>query len=318
MASPEFSIIELLRRRCRPGDADVRVGIGDDAAVTAIAPGMELVTATDSLVEGTHFVPGTAAHAIGHKVLAVNLSDFAAMGAEPRWASIALAVPDADMAWVGAFADGFAGLAAEFDVALIGGDTVRGPLSITVTLQGTVPAGGAVRRDGAQAGDAVFVSGDPGYAAAGCRARQGTLGMAGSGPYLRAFEYPQPRVALGQRLRELATAMIDVSDGVHTDLTRLLESSGCGADLDLPPLGRLDDDFGTELATELFLSGGEDYELCFTVAADRLGDAEAIAADAGIKLCRLGTVTTRPGARWTQAGQPMSVSAGFEHFGSRP
>lgn len=319
MASPEFSIIELLRDRCVTHDDDVRLGIGDDAAVTTVASGMELVTATDTLVEGTHFLPGTAAGVIGHRILAVNLSDLAAMGAEPRWASIALAIPDADLAWVEAFAEGFARLAEAHGVALIGGDTVRGPLSVTVTLQGMVPAGQAVRRDGAKPGDTVFVSGEPGHAAAGCRARMSTLELPDDGQcYLDAFEFPEPRVALGRRLRGIATAMIDVSDGVHIDLTRLLDSSGRGADLELPPLGRLGENFGAAAARELFLSGGEDYELCFTVPPDRVADARAVAAETGTVVRELGTVTSQAGLRWTETGEAVTVQPGFEHFGSVP
>jgi len=317
MVSPEFAIIELLRERCAVRADDVRCGIGDDAAVTAVPSGMELVTATDTLIEGTHFPPGTSATAIGHKALAINLSDLAAMGAAPRWASIALALPDADLRWVAGFADGFATLAQAHGVILIGGDTVRGPLSVTLTLQGLVPVGQAVRRDGARPGDVLLLTGEPGRAAAGCRARLGLTDLPADGnAYLDAFDYPQPRVELGQALRGLASAMIDISDGVHTDIERLLAQSGCGADLELPPLPWLEGDFDAVTARELFLCGGEDYELCFATRKEHSAAAEQIAAAACVPLHCVGTVTAQGGVRWRANGQDVVPGGGFEHFGA--
>jgi len=326
--SKEFEIIEqVFRRRVRPRQ-NVALGIGDDAAITRLPEGSELVTATDALVAGTHFLDDAAARSVGHRCLAVNLSDIAAMGAEPLWASLALGMNRFDRAWLDDFATGFFALAEQAGVTLIGGDTVRGNLFASVTLQGIVPLGQAVRRDGAAAGDLIYVTGYPGDAAAGRLLQTGELavvGTSGSVDTMRAanilaekFSYPVPRLAAGQDLRGLATAMIDISDGLDVDLGRLLEASGVGAKLDIaniPLSASLRQLMDRRRAIEMALCGGEDYELCFAVPPDKVDILQARADKWDCTLTRLGTVTAGPGLTWTLAGKPFAVPAsGFEHF----
>jgi thiamine-monophosphate kinase len=315
----EVSIIDVFRRHFSGVRQDVVLGIGDDAAVTSLPAGRELVTATDTLVEGTHFLPGASAASVGHRVLAVNLSDLAAMGAAAHWATLSLSLPEADGEWVRQFAGGFAALANEFDVALVGGDTVRGPLSATVTVMGSVPAGEFVRRSGARVGDAIYLSGQPGCAAAGRGLSAGELHLDATQPrsqaYLQHFEYPRPRLLLGAALRTLASAMIDVSDGVHTDLRRLLTASKVGAEAAVPDLGSLTADFGLEVARELFLAGGEDYELCFCAPAKYSEDVRRLAVEHAVSISCIGVVAETPGLTWRENGKRVEPTGeSFEHF----
>ncbi|MBT8423161.1 MAG: thiamine-phosphate kinase [Gammaproteobacteria bacterium] len=313
----EFSLIEIFAEHFRAPVADVWLGIGDDAAVTSLPSGRDLVTATDALIEGTHFLPETDPRSVGHRSLAINLSDIAAMGAEPHWATLSLSLPSGDRDWVTRFAAGFAALAKEFGVTLIGGDTVRGPLGASVTLLGSVPSGAAVTRSAAQSGDRLFVTGVPGHAGAGCRIRMGALSADDPDDYLACFEYPQPQVRLAVELRELVTAMIDVSDGVAPDLARLLAASSKGAVCVIPGLGRLEDDFGTDEAVSLFLSGGEDYELCLTVAPDNVEQVQSLAAAHRIPLHELGVVHDEAGISWSHDGVVLPTPAeAFSHFGA--
>ncbi len=230
MALSESALIERYFRACGAQRADVIAGVGDDAARLTSPGDLELVAATDTLVAGVHFPLTSPASSIGHRALAVNLSDLAAMGARPAWALLALTLPAADEAWLGEFAAGLASLARAHDVALVGGDTTRGPLCVTVTLLGHVPPGAALRRSGARAGDALFVSGTPGDAAAGLALEQGRLRASAAGhAYLRErFLLPTPRMALGERLRAHASGCIDVSDGLLADAGKLAAASGVG------------------------------------------------------------------------------------------
>lgn len=310
---PEFDLIE--RWFERPSvHADVELGIGDDAALTRVPEGQLLVTATDMLVEGTHFLRGAAARSVGHRALAVNLSDVAAMGAEPRWASLAICLPAIDAAWLDEFAAGFFALAERSGVALIGGDTVRGPLSITVTLQGLVAPDAASRRSGAQPGDRIFVTGSPGAAAAG----RSLLGQGEANRLSRCFEFPEPRLAAGKVLGQLASAVIDISDGLHADLGHLLRASGCGATLAVEqlPLGlQLQHGITPELAVEYALLGGEDFELVFSIAPERLDELHEQAAGWGCSLTQLGVVTEGQGLCWTLNDRPFTIeTSGFRHF----
>jgi thiamine-monophosphate kinase len=294
--------------------ADVRLGIGDDAAITQLQPHEQLVTATDMLVEGTHFLPAAPARSLGHRCLACNLSDLAAMGATPRWASLALCLPAFDAAWLDEFALGFFKLAEQYEVALIGGDTVRGPLSMTVTLQGAIASADYLSRGGAQPGDKIYVSGTPGAAAAGRLA----LVSEPHAQLAKAFLFPEPRVVLGQSLRQLASAAIDISDGLHADLGHLLTASGCGAELQLDALP-LAEMLATGLtavqAQEYALCGGEDYELLFTVAPARVAALSALADEHGVALSCIGEVNAGDQQRWYQAGKIYTVpDAGFRHF----
>lgn len=263
----EFDIIRRFFTRDVGARHDILVGIGDDAAVVEPGAGV-LVAAVDALVDGVHFPVSTPARAIGHRALAVNLSDLAAMGATPRWATLALSLPHADANWLADFAAGFFELADVHDVALIGGDTVRGPLQVTVQILGVLD-GQPLRRGGAGVGHAVYVSGSVGDAAAGLRMlSRDNLAH----PLAQRFLYPQPRVELGQQLRPFASACIDISDGLACDLQRLAAACGCGARIQLEQLplsAALRAEFGVDEQHYLALNGGDDYELCFTVAPDK-------------------------------------------------
>lgn len=322
--SIEFAIInEIFRRRARVG-TNVLLGIGDDAALTSLPDGSDLVTATDAVVEGTHFLPGAPARSVGHRCLAVNLSDLAAMSADPLWASLAIGLPAFDRQWLEEFAEGFFTLADRYAVSLIGGDTVRSStLFAAVTVQGAIPAGAGVRRSGARAGDIIYVSGHPGDAAAGRRLATGGPGrpqvrVDTEAPLFSQFYFPQPRLAAGKLLRFIASAMIDLSDGLHTDLGRLLAASGVGASLDiarLPLSQAMRANFGIPEALELALCGGDDYELCFTVPPARVAALEDSAEMAGCALTALGEVCAEHGLHWVQSGASYAVpAANFEHF----
>lgn len=318
MPLSEFELIERYFRRCGAVRADVRLGVGDDAALLEPGAGMTLVAAVDTLVEGVHFPPGCRAESIGHRALAVNLSDLAAMGARPAWALLALTLPAAEASWLEAFTHGFAALAEAHQVALVGGDTTHGPLVVTVTLLGQVPAGAALRRSGAAPGDALFVSGTPGDAAAGLALEQGRLAAGEHEAFLRKrFLFPTPRVVLGERLRRYASACIDVSDGLLADAGKLARASGCGVELEAErlPLSAALGALGTRQARELALTGGDDYELCFAVPADALGRLEAELPAAQWGYTRIGTLCAGAAVRVRDATGELSVAtAGYDHF----
>ena len=316
----EFALIDLIRARCAVAREDVRLGIGDDAALLAVPAGQTLAVSTDTLVSGVHFPKDTAPFDIGWKSLAVNLSDLAAMGATPAWATLALTLPDADAAWTAAFVDGFAALAREFDLALVGGDTTQGPLSITVTVHGFVPESLALRRSGAKVGDAVFVTGTLGDAAAGLALLQGP-GVAGKAQeYLLArLNRPTPRVAQGLLLRARAHACIDVSDGLVADLGHICHASAVGAEIDLallPASPALLGLVAAEACVPLQLAGGDDYELCFSaapaIATELLNDL----ARSGCAATRIGRIVAEPGVRVRAVDGSLVASPrpGWEHF----
>lgn len=316
----EFTLIEKFFAARTGSRDDVLVGIGDDAAVTRVDAQSELVIATDSIVEGTHFPPGTPARALGHRSLAVNLSDLAAMGAQPLWCTLGLSLPEGSPDWVEAFSAGFMALADEYDVALIGGDTVRGPLSMTVTVHGCVEPGAAVRRRGAAAGQGIYVSGCTGQAAAGLKLLQegGEPATVGEEQLVERFLYPAPRVREGRALVGIATAMIDVSDGLHVDLSRLLRASGVGARLDASAVrtsGASVERYGGDRTLELALTGGDDYELCFTVPAGRESELERRAADWECGVVRIGSTQAGEEIEWWNDGRIHVVDDGsFRHF----
>ncbi|HTU67370.1 MAG TPA: thiamine-phosphate kinase [Steroidobacteraceae bacterium] len=317
----EFELIGKYFANLGAKRADVRIGVGDDGAIVMPPAARELVVVTDSLVEGVHFPVGTSAASIGHRAFAVNLSDLAAMGAEPAWALLALTLPRADEPWLDEFARAAGDLCRRHDVALIGGDTTRGPLSITVTMMGIVPIGMALERGGGQAGDAIFVSGSPGDSAAGLALEQNRLHVADamSAQILRdRFLFPTPRCEVGLALRGLASACIDVSDGLGGDLEKLCAASGCGAEVDaaaLPISDALAQAVGRELAREYALTGGEDYELLFTVPLARLGAmTNAIARGLG-PVTRIGSLVPGGGVRvFTRGGVMQFSGAGYDHF----
>jgi thiamine-monophosphate kinase len=297
---------------------DVLAGVGDDGAVVAPPAGAELVLALDTLVDGVHFPAGFDARFVGHRALAVNLSDLAAMGAEPAWALLGLTIPSPDEHWLAGFSAGFDALARRHGVALVGGDTTRGPLTVTVTVAGTVSEGAALRRDGARAGDDLWVSGTPGDAAAGLRILQGRLNAQGRAreALLARFQSPQARVALGVALRGIATACIDLSDGLLGDLGKLCAASGVGADLasrELPLSAGLCSVALPAERVQFALDGGDDYELLFT--ADPADRARLTALDAGVVLRRIGAVTGGGGVLVDGAPPARDAGHGFDHFG---
>ena len=303
----EFALIRrYFTRAARSGE--VIVGVGDDGAVLAPGRGTQQVQVIDTLVEGVHLPPGMQAADIGYRVVAVNLSDVAAMGATPRWMTLALTLSDQDEHWVEGFASGLFEAAAEHGVELIGGDTTRGDVVVaTVHVTGEVEDGKALLRSGAQVGDTVYVSGTPGDAAAGLT----QFGVSLPNSYLvRRFLRPTPRVGLGRALAGVASACIDISDGLVGDLAKLCESSGVGAVIeidDVPLSPELLDAFARDEAIEFALTGGDDYELCFTAQPDAIADLENIAAigritDSGKVVCRRG-------------GEIVEVDdSGYRHF----
>ncbi len=316
--STEAELIERYFTRTGRAGRYVSLGVGDDAAVTRLPAGSELVAATDTIAEGVHFPRGTPAHALGHRCLAVNLSDMAAMGAEPLWATLALSMPKAAAPWLRQFSRGLFSLADRHGVTLIGGDTIRGPLVISVTILGRVKRGVFVRRAGARPGDGLYVTGSPGDAVAGRMAATGDLKGPGTAYLRRRFLYPEPRVQEGRCLATVASAMIDVSDGLHDDAGKLLRASGCGALLDarqVPLSGQLVRIAGARAALELALTGGDDYELLFAVPPQRERRLRRLAGSFGCIVTRFGTVTADRRLRWQLDGKPLRFrDRTFRHF----
>jgi thiamine-monophosphate kinase len=302
---------------------DVPLGIGDDAALLTPPEGRQLVAAIDTLVEGRHFPGGSPPRSIGHRVLAVNLSDLAAMGAEPAWVLLALTLPAADETFLEAFAGGVLELAALHRVALVGGDTTAGPLAVSVQALGFVQSGAALRRAGASPGDLLYVSGTPGDAAAGLRLAMGNQAPAALDDaqqrwLLDRFHYPEPRIELGLALRGIASACIDVSDGLAADAGKLADASGCAVTLELErlPLSaalRTFDAAGG--AVQLALAGGDDYELCFTVAPDRVPELTARLASVKCTVTCIGRIEAGNGIMLLERGVPVARTfAGYDHF----
>ena len=314
----EFDLIRRYFTRATPG---ALLGVGDDAALLQARAGNALAVSTDMLVCGTHFLPDADPFLLGHKALAVNLSDLAAMGAAPRWATLAIALPEADEAWLAQFSAGFFALADQYGVELVGGDTTRGPLNLCVTIFGEVPAQQALRRSGAQVGDEIWVSGRLGDAALALAHLQDriTLSAAELFACLPALHQPQPRVALGLALRGIATSAIDISDGLLADLGHILEASQVGAQLDfaaLPTSPVLYGHLSSPLARQCILSGGDDYELCFTAPVARHAELSGIAARLDLPLTRIGEIVAGHGCIvHDAAGNPLDVEArGYDPF----
>ncbi len=320
MPLSESELITRFFRNCGAQRRDVVLGVGDDAALTECPPGMQLVATIDTLVAGVHFPLFTPAAAIGHRALAVNLSDLAAMGARPAWALLALTLPEAEDVWLTEFAAGFGALARAHEVALIGGDTTRGPLTISVQLLGHVPHGRALTRAGGRAGHLLYVSGSPGDAAAGLAIEQGRLAAPPqAAPYLRErFLMPTPRVALGERLREHASACIDVSDGLLGDAGKLAAASGVGLEVfysALPVSRPLLEACGERSARELALTGGDDYELLFTVEPARAAGLERALPPEQWNYRQIGVLRAAAGVVLTRDGTVMDFShSGYQHF----
>jgi thiamine-monophosphate kinase len=317
------SEFELIARYFTRPARTAALGVGDDCALLKPPTGLVLALTTDTLAEGTHFLPGTDPRRLGHKSLAVNLSDLAAMGADPRWFLLAIALPEADESWIEAFAAGMFALAEAQGVELVGGDTTRGPRTITITAIGTLPAGYALRRDAAAAGDDVWLSGATGEAALGLAHLKGRVALApdAAAACIARLEAPEPRVALGKRLRGVAAAAIDVSDGLLADLGHVAAQSKLAAEIEYEAVPRavsLTACPDRALADECLLAGGDDYELVFTASPDKRAEVEAAGQAAGVPVTRIGRMAAgAPGVRLLdRAGQPLPLGRlGFEHFG---
>lgn len=327
MSLDEFSLIERIAARTA-ARADVLLGIGDDCALLAPPPGQVLAVTADTLNAGVHFPLETPAADVGWKTLAVNLSDLAAMGAQPAWCTLALSLPDSDPAWIEGFAEGLFALADAAGITLVGGDTTRGPLSLSVTAMGWVPAGQALRRDQARAGDEVWVSGVPGEAALALRLwQQGQLDVAReqADADLEALRLrlsrPSPRNTLGLALRGIASAAIDISDGLSADLGHICRRSGLAAALELgrlpcsPALAHV----APAARWALQAAGGDDYELCFTAPATAHAQVLAAGAGAGVAVHCIGQLQAGEGVHWRDqdglSWQP--AQAGYQHFQRR-
>ena len=314
----EFDLIAKHFTRATPGAV---LGVGDDCALLAPSPGMQLAVSSDMLLEGRHFSPQDSPAGIGHKSLAVNLSDLAAMGATPRWATLSIALPEANDAWLTAFARGFFRMADLHGIELVGGDTTRGALTISITVIGEVPPGQALRRDGAQAGDDIWVSGVLGSAAMSLAYRQGRLFMEqiDAAKVLPALYLPTPRVELGIALRGIAHSAIDISDGLLGDLGHILQRSKTGAVIEfaaLPTLPVVQNYLQEAVARNCVLAGGDDYELCFTAPPANRDVVLAAATSADVSVTRIGRITAEPGLTVIGTdGQPLPIEhTGYDHF----
>jgi thiamine-monophosphate kinase len=316
VSAGEFDLIARIRARCaaRP---DVLLGIGDDAALLQVPANVQLVVAMDALNDGVHFPHETSPADLGWKALAVNLSDLAAMGATPAWCTLSLSLPEADAAWIDGFLDGFLELALMHDVALVGGDTTRGPLSICVAAHGFVETGSALLRSGARVGDDIWASGTLGDAAGALARMQAGIGVE---PELRArLDRPTPRIELGRALRGIANACIDVSDGLFADLGHVCASSGIAAEVELaslPASAALRSAFDGEPRRTLQAAGGDDYELCFTAGESKRSEVESVARAAGVDVTRIGRIAEGEGVVALDAGGKrwLPPRGGYVHF----
>ena len=325
MSASEFDIIRryFLSEQSRD---DVELGIGDDCALLVPPSGMQLATTVDSLVAGVHFPLDTTPEDIAYKSIAVNLSDLAAMGATPAWLTLALTLPESNEAWLQAFADSFHNTATSYGVSLVGGDTTRGPLSITVQATGFVEPGTSLRRDAAKPGDAIYVTGTLGDAALGLRLQQAklTAGEAGADVdfLLTRLNRPVPRVEFGRELTTFARCAIDISDGLLADLGHIVQASACGARLmlaDVPVSEALQSIYrnnSESVDMQSVLTGGDDYELCFTLDPDRAESVIQCAREHNIRLTRVGEITGSAGIVCIgSAGQVCEYTAtGYQHF----
>ena len=320
----EFSLIQ--RYFTRPTPSAV-LGVGDDAALVRVNSGMELAISTDMLVSGTHFFADADPYMLGHKTLAVNISDMAAMGAQPRWATLALSLPGEDEAWLERFSAGFFALAEEYHVELIGGDTTQGPLNLCVAIMGEVPQGKALRRDGAKVGDEIWVSGKLGDAALALAHMQGKLMLddASFTATAPALHRPIPRVALGIALRDIAHSAIDISDGLLADLGHILERSGMAAEIQFNMLpvstylrAFLEQKMGLAqaLGMQCVLAGGDVYELCFTAPIERHAEIEKLSVRLDLPLSCIGKIVAGSGCIVHAAdGSVMTIKeTGYDHF----
>lgn len=324
----EFDLIDRFFSRpagAGPARSDVIVGVGDDAAVLRVPEGTDLVVAVDTVVAGRHFPPESDARSIGHRALAVNLSDMAAMGATPAWATLALTLPSADAGWLARFSDGLMTLARAHEVALVGGDTTAGPLTVSIQIMGFVARGTALRRGGAQPGDVLAVTGTLGDAGAGLALVTGGLtvphrdaGRAAAAELVERFEYAAPRVRFGAAARGIASAAMDLSDGLAGDLPKLAQASGLAAHVDvgrLPLSAALRALVPVARAREWALAAGDDYELLLAVSPARFEDLSEAARGLNLTLTAIGELRPGSGVTWSLDGGAFAAPArGFDHF----
>ena len=320
MPLAEFDLIREYFSNSTASRDDVILGVGDDCALLQTPAGMDMAITTDTLVEGVHFSPGTDPEALGHKSLAVNLSDLAAMGAQPSWVTLALTMPTSDPDWLKGFSCGFLALAQKHHVALIGGDTTSGPLSITITAHGFVEPDKAIRRSGAKVGDQIYITGSLGDAGLALLARQGGYAPGEDLSQLeQRLDLPQPRLAVGQALSGIATAAIDISDGLISDLGHICEGSGVGAKVYLdriPTSGQVKrylqqgGDWGTVVAA------GDDYELCFTVPSVQEPLLETVSTNLDCDLTLVGEMVAGSGVTCIQSDGTVvtELTSGYQHF----
>lgn len=323
MPCGEFSLIKQYFTSQPVKRKDVSTGIGDDCAILTVPEKQQVAISTDTLVSGIHFLPTISPEDLAYKSLAVNISDLAAVGADPAWASLALTLPKVDNDWLEAFSRSLFALAEYYSIQLIGGDTTKGPLSLTITIQGLVPQGMALLRSGAKIGDWIYVTGFLGDSAAGLAVLQNRLQP--SQPESRDYFItrhlrPQPRLLQGQALRSLASAAIDISDGLISDLNHILTASGCGARINLDALPystAMKSQVSKEQAEIWALSGGEDYELCFTVPEINRGALDIALAHTGADFHCIGQIMPiAEGIRYLREGKEVHPNLkGFDHFG---
>lgn len=313
---------EIIRRFFTPEEASdsVIVGVGDDGAVLRPDPGRDLIAVVDTMIEGVHFPPGMRIHDRAYRAVAANISDIAAMGGRPRWMTVSLTVSDATAGWMDDIARGIAAAAENFDVDLVGGDMTRGPeFLISVQVIGDVEPGLAITRTGARPGDAIYVSGTPGDAAAGLSLlltmKPGENMVGWMDTLVQRFSRPDSRIALGQAIAPFATSAIDISDGLFADIGKLLDASGVAGSIEvnrIPLSAELQNNMGTEDAHRFALSGGEDFEICFTAPADACSDTAELA---DVPVTRIGTVEKGSGLSCTLDGEPYDYhDDGYRHF----
>ncbi|QSX32807.1 thiamine-phosphate kinase [Shewanella avicenniae] len=316
----EFQLIDHFFNGRGHQRKDVKLGIGDDCALVQPAEHKSIAISCDTLVENVHFLPSMPAQALGYKALAVNLSDLAAMGAEPAWMTLALTLPEANDVWLEQFSNGLFEAADYYMISLVGGDTTRGPRSITITVNGQIPEGKALTRGGARPGDWIYVTGTLGDSALGLDILLGNhQARAEHREYLVGRHYhPTPRVLAGQSLRGIASSAIDLSDGLFSDIKHVLKASDVGAMIDvekLPLSQALRDSVDHHTALNYALCGGEDYELLFTVPEAQRGALDVALSHAGVKFTQIGQIQSNQKLKLQLAGAEYTPTAtGFQHF----
>lgn len=315
----EFDIIEQYFSRNNSDNQSVHLGIGDDAAITSIPAGMEQVIAIDTLVEGIHFNKDTSAYNVAWKALAVNLSDLAAMGATPCWFTLALTLPEVSEPWLVDFSNGLFALADQYKISLIGGDTTKGPLTVSIQVAGHIPQGKALLRSGAKPGDHIYVTGNIGDGRAGLAVQQSGVVDSDDAYLLQRLQQPTARIAFGQSLVGMANACIDVSDGLLADLSHILVASGAGASIELDKMPISDACKNKcellQLSHLALAQGGDDYELCFTIPEKKLSMLDCNCDELGIKVTQIGIIEPETGLRCYENNTLLDIThTGYQHF----